>query len=223
MVPTYYHAPDFAEGSDPTLDGEAIILVRYFVRLKIVHPSGSIRLGRLWAASEPDILRRPQAYSRYRELCIPLASGGHSVTSHVDVEIKMYPQRFGLSMMRDPLDRQKPLCDLAALGMSPNLSLFPADDVPQSAHVGMDQTEMVDAAPSFGPNAPYPPVEPFVVSCIDYQFGGALRHHQTKFAYRLVGPTPEHSNVTPLFNLNNLPPGVKSIVLVKLRTGNEAE
>jgi hypothetical protein len=25
----------------------------------------------LWIASEPDILRRPQAYSRCRELCIP--------------------------------------------------------------------------------------------------------------------------------------------------------
>ena len=47
---------------------QAIILVRYFVRLKIVDPSGSISLGRLWAASEPDILRRPQAYSPYREL-----------------------------------------------------------------------------------------------------------------------------------------------------------
>lgn len=26
---------------------------------------------RLWTASEPDGLRRPQAYSRYREPCIP--------------------------------------------------------------------------------------------------------------------------------------------------------
>jgi hypothetical protein len=52
-----------------------------FVRLKIVDPSGSITLGRLWAASEPDILRRPQAYSRYRELCIPPASVAHSTTS----------------------------------------------------------------------------------------------------------------------------------------------
>ena len=54
--------------SSSRLDREAIVLVRYFVRLKIVDPSGSISLGRLWAASEPDILRRPQAYSRYREL-----------------------------------------------------------------------------------------------------------------------------------------------------------
>ena len=32
----------------------------------------SISAGRLWAASESDILRRPQAYSRYRVLSIPL-------------------------------------------------------------------------------------------------------------------------------------------------------
>jgi hypothetical protein len=55
--------------------------MRYFVRLKIVDPSGSISLGRLWAASEPDILRRPQAYSRYRELYIPPASIARSLTS----------------------------------------------------------------------------------------------------------------------------------------------
>ena len=57
--------------SSSPLDREAIVLVRYFVRLKIVDPSGSISSGRLWAASEPDILRRPQAYSCYRELGIP--------------------------------------------------------------------------------------------------------------------------------------------------------
>jgi hypothetical protein len=39
--------------SSSRLDREAIVLVRYFVRLKIVDPSGSISLGRLWAASEP--------------------------------------------------------------------------------------------------------------------------------------------------------------------------
>ena len=64
--------------SSSRLGREAIVLVRYFVRLKIVDPSGSISLGRLWAASEPDILRRPQAYSRYRELHIPPASVAHS-------------------------------------------------------------------------------------------------------------------------------------------------
>jgi hypothetical protein len=57
--------------SSSPLDREAIVRVRYFVRLKIVDPSDSISLGRLWAASEPDILRHPQAYSRYRVLCIP--------------------------------------------------------------------------------------------------------------------------------------------------------
>ena len=41
-----------------------------FLRAKIVDPSGSIRSGRLWAGGEPDMLRRPQAYSRYRVLCI---------------------------------------------------------------------------------------------------------------------------------------------------------
>ena len=66
--------------SSSPLDREAIVLVRYFVRLKIVDPSGSISLG-LWAASEPDILRRPQAYSRYRELCIPPASVARSTRS----------------------------------------------------------------------------------------------------------------------------------------------
>jgi hypothetical protein len=45
--------------------------VRCFVRSKIVDPLGSISSGRLWAGGEPDILRRPQAYSRYRVLCIP--------------------------------------------------------------------------------------------------------------------------------------------------------
>jgi hypothetical protein len=64
--------------SSSRLDREAIVLVRYCVRLKIVDPSGSISLGRLWAASEPDILRRPQAYSRYRELHIPPVSVAHS-------------------------------------------------------------------------------------------------------------------------------------------------
>ena len=67
--------------SSSPLDREAIVLVRYFVRLKIVDPSGSISLGRLWAAREPDILRRPQAYSRYRELCIPPASVARSTSS----------------------------------------------------------------------------------------------------------------------------------------------
>lgn len=57
--------------SSSLLDREEIVLVGYFVRPKIVDPSGSISSGRLWTASEPDILRRPQAYSRYRELCIP--------------------------------------------------------------------------------------------------------------------------------------------------------
>jgi hypothetical protein len=45
--------------------------VHCFLRAKIVDPSGSIRSGRLWAGGEPDMLRRPQAYSRYRVLCIP--------------------------------------------------------------------------------------------------------------------------------------------------------
>lgn len=44
--------------------------VRYFVRPTIVDPSGLDQLGRLWAASEADILRRLQAYSRYRVLCM---------------------------------------------------------------------------------------------------------------------------------------------------------
>jgi hypothetical protein len=56
--------------SSSPLDREEIVLVRYFVRPKIVDPSGSISSGRLWAASELDTLRRPQAYSRYQELCI---------------------------------------------------------------------------------------------------------------------------------------------------------
>jgi hypothetical protein len=62
------------------LDREAIVLAHCFVRLKIVDPSGSITLGRLWAASEPDISRCPQAYSRYRELYIPPASVARSTT-----------------------------------------------------------------------------------------------------------------------------------------------
>jgi hypothetical protein len=41
-----------------------------FVPRSSAHP-GSTNSGRLWAASEPDILRGPQAYSRYRVLCIP--------------------------------------------------------------------------------------------------------------------------------------------------------
>jgi hypothetical protein len=53
------------------LDREEIVLVHCFLRAKIVDPSGSIRSGRLWAGGEPDMLRRPQAYSRYRVLCIP--------------------------------------------------------------------------------------------------------------------------------------------------------
>jgi hypothetical protein len=57
--------------SSSPLDREETVLVRHFVRPKIADPSGSIRSGRLWTTSEPDILRRPQAYSRYRELCIP--------------------------------------------------------------------------------------------------------------------------------------------------------
>jgi len=57
--------------SSSPLDRKEIVLVRYFVCPKIVDPSGSISSSRLWAASEPDILRRPQVYSRYRELCIP--------------------------------------------------------------------------------------------------------------------------------------------------------
>ena len=51
------------------------MLVRYFVRRKIVGShAGKSSSGRLWAASEPDILRRPQKYLRYRVLCIPPAS-----------------------------------------------------------------------------------------------------------------------------------------------------
>jgi len=42
-----------------------------FVRSKIVDPSGSMSLSRFWAGGEPDILRRLQAYSRYRVLRIP--------------------------------------------------------------------------------------------------------------------------------------------------------
>jgi len=67
--------------SSPPLDREAIVPACYSVRLKIVDPSASISLGRLWAGSERDILRRPQAYSRYRELCIPPASVARSTTS----------------------------------------------------------------------------------------------------------------------------------------------
>jgi hypothetical protein len=52
-------------------DREEIVLVRCFVRSKIIDPSGSISSGRMWPGGEPDILRRPQAYSRYRVLCIP--------------------------------------------------------------------------------------------------------------------------------------------------------
>ena len=57
--------------SSSPLDREEIVLVRCFVRSKIIDPSGSISSGRWWAGGEPDILRRPQAYSRYRVLCIP--------------------------------------------------------------------------------------------------------------------------------------------------------
>ena len=46
-----------------------------------VQPPVLAERKRLWAASEPDILRRPQAYSRYREVGIPPASGARSTTS----------------------------------------------------------------------------------------------------------------------------------------------
>jgi hypothetical protein len=44
---------------------EATVLVRYFVRLKIVDPSGSISSQRQCNT----ISRSPQAYSRYQEPC----------------------------------------------------------------------------------------------------------------------------------------------------------
>ena len=54
-----------------SLDREEIVLVRCFVRSKIIDPQGSVSSGRLWAGGEPDILRHPQAYSPHRVLCIP--------------------------------------------------------------------------------------------------------------------------------------------------------
>jgi hypothetical protein len=58
------------------LDREEIVRVGALFRSsqdRRSHP-GSISSGRLWTASEPDILRRPQAYSRYRVPRIPPAS-----------------------------------------------------------------------------------------------------------------------------------------------------
>jgi hypothetical protein len=56
--------------SSSPLDGEEIVLVRHFVRPKIVDPSGSIRSGRLWTASEPEISCAARRRIRAVENCV---------------------------------------------------------------------------------------------------------------------------------------------------------
>ena len=56
--------------SSSPLDREEIVLVRCLVRPKIDRSIELDQLEPIVDGSEPDVLRRPQAHSRYRELCI---------------------------------------------------------------------------------------------------------------------------------------------------------
>ncbi|HVS89021.1 MAG TPA: hypothetical protein VHF01_12480 [Candidatus Acidoferrum sp.] len=124
---------------------------------------------------------------------------GHSVATGVIVPIKMFLAYDANGIFKEPLKRQKDLCDPIAEKPTgdPQLSdmaltIFPGDtDVSMNYGVGVGKDELDSAKTLIPHGGGFPKVGggkrilPIIVGCVDYQYATSTHHHQTRFIYQV--------------------------------------
>jgi hypothetical protein len=118
------------------------------------------------------------------------------VATAVIVPVQTFLPADGEAIFKEPLERQKKVCDpLAESPVSPQsnnseLSIFPeTEDSSQTLGLGVPKSE-IESRKSLT-TLPGKHILPIVVGCVDYQFGNSLHHHQTRFIYEIQSVDPD--------------------------------
>jgi hypothetical protein len=126
---------------------------------------------------------------------------GHSVATGVVVPINVMLASSSEDFFKEPLRKQAELCDPIASKPLSNqqdetqMSVFP-DSTDSSLVVGSGFSEKeLRQAPNANSNFRAKHIVPIVIGCVDYQYGTAIRHHQTRFIYEVFrsGTAPNTS------------------------------
>jgi len=126
---------------------------------------------------------------------------GHSVATGVMVPTKIFLASDADDIFKKPLRVQKELCDpIADKSISgerneTQISIFP-DSADNSLLLGQGfSRDEINSAPTANSHFTVKHLVPIMVGCVDYQYGTAVRHHQTRFIFEIFrsGAAPNTS------------------------------
>jgi hypothetical protein len=125
-----------------------------------------------------------------------LSNVGHSVATGAIVPIKIFLASNGNDVFKEPLKRQKELCDPLAIQPiskerdEKRIAVF-QDTTDSSLFLGEGFSKAeIDSAPTANTNFKIKHLVPIIVGCVDYQYGTSTRHHQTRFIYEVFRADP---------------------------------
>lgn len=113
---------------------------------------------------------------------------GHSPATHVQLQAKLIPIKFGQEVFSEPVKEQRRLCNSASTRKGREefaaFTLFPDEQTTRDAGMSMTPDE-IKSAETKPPKWDKPFIVVLVAGCVDYQFEFERGHHQTGFLYQL--------------------------------------
>jgi hypothetical protein len=116
---------------------------------------------------------------------------GHSTAIKVKFAYDVYLAPFNQDFFKEPLKRQKELCNRLSTESPDALhevvdTIMPGDEYIGATSGGATITKSslihLGTLPAF--------IDPIVYGCVDYQYGSSTTHHSTPFVYHITQPDP---------------------------------